>query len=166
MLHKFLLAGLLISLFSYCANSSDQVRSDDQLHPQVSGAYGDPLSGLPPVSLAHMVQEIQHEGVFEGKVYGTIKEVCAHKGCWMTVELPDGSDMRVTFKDYGFFVPKNAQGFRVTLEGMAEKSVTDVATLKHYAEDAGKAQTEIDSITEPEESVAFEAVGVEIEEGA
>ena len=35
---------------------------------------------------------------------GYITKSCAKKGCWMVME--DGkTSMRVTFKDYGFFVP-------------------------------------------------------------
>lgn len=166
MSNKIVVAGLIVSLFSFCSKPSEHGKSAEAENSEVAGSYGSPLSDHATYSLSQMHQTIQEEGSFEGKVVGTIKEVCAHKGCWMTVELPDGSDMRVTFKDYGFFVPKNSQGYPVVLEGIAQKSITDVAMLKHYAEDGGKSQAEIDAITDPEESVAFEATGVVIEEGA
>ena len=36
--------------------------------------------------------------------------------------------------------------------------------LKHYAEDEGKSQEEIDAISEPEFAYTFEAIGVIIKE--
>jgi hypothetical protein len=45
----------------------------------------------------------------------------------------------------------------------ASHSVTcDVEMLRHFAEDAGQTQEEIDAITEPEVEWSFEATGVYI----
>jgi len=44
------------------------------------------------------------------KVEGTVEDVCKMKGCWMKVKTGDGQTMRVMFKDYGFFVPKDIVG--------------------------------------------------------
>jgi hypothetical protein len=96
----------------------------------------------------------------EVKLVGTITEVCQMKGCWMTLELENGETMRVRFKDYGFFVPKDAAGKTAIIEGIAKMEETDVATMKHYAEDAGKSQEEIDAITEAKKALNFEAKGV------
>jgi hypothetical protein len=68
--------------------------------------------------------------------------------------------MRVTFKDYGFFVPKDSKGKEVVIEGIAMRKVTPVDELRHYAEDAGKSPEEVAAITEPVQELAFEAVGV------
>ncbi|EON75816.1 hypothetical protein ADIS_3707 [Lunatimonas lonarensis] len=131
----------------------------------VTGAFGEAMGDGEAVTIEQMYASVGTDGIFEGIVTGEIKEVCANKGCWMTLDLPDGREMRVTFKDYAFFVPKESKGYRVRIEGVAQQSVTDVATLKHYAEDAGKSREEIDLIIEPESSVSFVASGVVIEEG-
>ncbi|WP_373520765.1 DUF4920 domain-containing protein [Aquiflexum sp.] len=131
-----------------------------------TGYFGEEINDSGVVSLTQLVSELQANDEFAGKVAGEIKEVCAMKGCWMTIDLPNGQTMRVTFKDYGFFVPKNSQGYPVIIEGVASKKVTDVATLRHYAEDAGKSKEEIESITEPKQEYAFEAVGVIIRDDA
>jgi len=81
----------------------------------------------------------------------------------MTVETGSGQEIRVTFKDYGFFVPKDAAGQIAVFEGAAKRATIDVATLKHYAEDAGKSKEEIAAITEPETKLTFVASGVKIE---
>ncbi len=86
---------------------------------------------------------------------------CTKKGCWMTVQLPDGNDMMVRFKDYGFFVPTHGlEGKQAVIQGYATKETVDVPTLRHYAEDAGKSKEEIEKITEPEHNLMFLADGV------
>ncbi|RYF70605.1 MAG: DUF4920 domain-containing protein, partial [Cytophagaceae bacterium] len=94
------------------------------------------------------------------KVEGTVESVCKVKGCWMKVNTTDGQTMRVSFKDYGFFVPKDIVGKTVVMQGTAVQSVTPVDELRHYAEDAGKSKEEIAKITEPEKALTFVADGV------
>ena len=98
----------------------------------------------------------------ELRVEGEIKEVCQSKGCWLTMDLGNGESMRVTFKDYGFFVPKDSHGFRAVIEGVAQLEEQTVATLQHYAEDEGKSRKEIEAITEPVQKLTFVASGVMI----
>lgn len=43
--------------------------------------------------------------VSKSKIEGTILSSCPKKGCWMQVKI-DSDTIQVTFKDYGFFVPK------------------------------------------------------------
>ncbi|MBZ9779415.1 DUF4920 domain-containing protein [Psychroflexus sp. CAK8W] len=88
-----------------------------------------------------------------------VQSVCAKKGCWMKLDLPDDQNAHVTFKDYGFFVPKDSQGHNMLVNGVAFIEQTDVETLKHYAEDAGKSEAEIAKITEPKLNYRFIAEG-------
>ena len=68
---------------------------------------------------------------FEGRdvvVTGYVRRACSRKGCWM--ELAEGPDQslpgcRVTFKDYGFFVPTDSAGARARVQ--AALSVSQVA---------------------------------------
>ena len=89
---------------------------------------------------------------------GKIVDVCAKKGCWMTLDMGEETVM-VRFKDYGFFVPTDASG-EVVINGKAFVNEISVDDLKHYAEDAGKSAEEIAKITEPEITMSFEADGV------
>src|SRR5690606_9591428 len=98
------------------------------------------------------------------KISGKIIEACKKKGCWMTIDIGNDEIMRVKFKDYGFFVPKNADGLEMIMEGVAYMTVTSVDELKHLAEDAEKSKEEIDAITEPEHDLTFEAIGVIIKQ--
>ena len=60
----------------------------------------------------------------------------------------------VRFKDYGFFMPLDAKG-TVIINGNAYVSETSVEDLKHYAEDAGATDLEIEAIIAPETHLQF-----------
>lgn len=94
------------------------------------------------------------------KVTAPINAVCKKKGCWMELIAGDSSTMRVTFKDYGFFVPKDASGKTATVMGIAKVEETSIADLKEYAKDDGKSKTDIEGIKEPKRELVFEASGV------
>jgi hypothetical protein len=94
------------------------------------------------------------------KLSGKIDAVCQKKGCWMELKNADGTTMRVTFKDYGFFMPKDASGLTAIVDGIAKIEETSIADLKEYAKDDGKSADDIAKITEPQRELVFEAKGV------
>ena len=128
-----------------------------------TGSYGEELTDAKAVKATNPEKTMADKQAMKMKLKGEIAEVCQEKGCWMTVATGDGQTIRVTFKDYGFFVPKDAAGKKTVIEGEAKMETVDVATLKHYAEDAGKSAEEIAAITGPETKLTFVASGVEIE---
>jgi hypothetical protein len=132
---------------------------------QKFNSYGATIATMEAIPLAALEQELAARDSVWVTVKGTIEKTCAKKGCWMTVTDEQGKNMRVTFKDYGFFVPtEGAENKEVIFAGYAKRKVTEVAMLKHFAEDAGKPQEEIDAIVNPEEEIVFEADGVVIYE--
>ena len=163
---------LLVSAFSLAIVSSSCQKSEEKSATTtyevvgeaeiVPGNYGDIFEEDQVLSPSEMVSQVEESGTFEGKISGEIKEVCTKKGCWFAMDLPNGQSMRVTFKDYGFFLPTNSQGFPIVMEGIAKVTETDVETLRHYAEDQGKSKEEVESITEPKKEISFEATGVVI----
>lgn len=60
------------------------------------------------------------------------------KGCWMTLKSENGERIRVTFKDYGFFVPKGSAGSSVVLNGLAFVKELDEETARHFADDSNR----------------------------
>lgn len=94
------------------------------------------------------------------KVATKIVDVCQKKGCWMNLDLGEGKTAFVKFKDYGFFVPKNAAESEAIVNGKAFVEVTSIEDLKEYAKDAGKSKAAIDSIVAPETNYSFMADGV------
>jgi len=127
---------------------------------EVPGNYGNLVKEKEAISTAALLAKVETNGTFEGKITGVIQEVCTKKGCWFTMALPNGNSMRVTFKDYGFFIPTNSQDFPITLEGVATLTETDVETLRHYAADQGKSKQEVEAITAPKKEITFVATGV------
>lgn len=91
-----------------------------------------------------------------------IKAVCKKKGCWMKMQLAGDNESFVKFKDYGFFVPLNADNSQAIVHGKAFVDVESVESLKHYAKDGGKSAAEIAKITKPELTYSFLADGVYI----
>ncbi|WP_086541620.1 DUF4920 domain-containing protein [Algoriphagus antarcticus] len=168
--HLVILAfGIVIS--TACQNQksetvTEEIQTEVTSTASIPGNYGADLDVLGVVSPAEMILVVEKEGDFEGKISGEIKEVCTKKGCWLTMDLPNGESMRVTFKDYGFFVPTTSQGYPVILEGVAVLTETDVETLRHYAEDGGMSKEDLEKITEPKREITFEAVGVVIKSKA
>ena len=94
------------------------------------------------------------------QMIGEIKEVCQNKGCWMKVKLESDDEVFVRFKDYGFFVPKDAAGKKVVMNGSAFLEEMSVEDQKHYAEDEGASEDELAQITAPKQTLRFEADGV------
>ena len=105
--------------------------------------HGEKITDQNSISTGELVKQIEGKDSLVTKVTGQVESVCKVKGCWMKVKLDDGTTMRVSFKDYGFFVPKDIAGKSVVIEGLAKVKETSVKDLKHFAEDAGKNKEEI-----------------------
>lgn len=137
----------------------EEITTDEAV--QLTGNFGEEINESGAISTVDLIAELENADSVNLKVESEILATCAMKGCWMNVALNEDEHMRVTFKDYGFFVPKEGvEGKKVIVEGYAKRVTTDVETLQHFAKDAGKSQAEIDAITEPKEEVTFIASGV------
>jgi len=122
--------------------------------------YGAKTTADGAIPASSIAEKMKGHDSLEVKIIGKATDVCQKKGCWLQVDIGEGKTMRVRFKDYAFFVPKDISGKTVVLDGYARNSITSVAQLRHYAQDAGKSKAEIEKITEPEVDVNFEARGV------
>jgi Domain of unknown function (DUF4920) len=65
-------------------------------------------------------------------VKGRVAEVCKMKGCWMVL-TDDRNTVRITFKDYAFFVPRDLAGKTVVAEGILSKKVLTEEEAEHLA---------------------------------
>lgn len=123
-------------------------------------SFGEKIAADGAIPATELSKKAKETPAFDSKVSGVVESVCQVKGCWMKVKMEDGQTMRVTFKDYGFFVPKDIAGKTVVFEGNAKTKTTSVDELRHYAEDGGKSKEEIAKITEPKTELTFVANGV------
>jgi hypothetical protein len=127
---------------------------------QTDSHFGKDINDKKAMEASVLPSKMGEKETMDAKVTGTVESVCQVKGCWMKVKMADGETMRVMFKDYGFFVPKDIAGKTVVFEGEAQKKIVPVEHLQHYAKDAGKSNEEIAKITEPKSELTFIADGV------
>lgn len=126
-------------------------------------SLGDEITADDAISTSDMAEAYKIMAIgdtISTKMIGKVDEVCQSKGCWMKLDLEDGNQVMVKFKDYGFFMPKDIAGKEVVLNGKAFVNEVPVDEQRHYAEDAGKSAEDIAAITEPKKTFSFEADGV------
>ena len=87
-------------------------------------------------------------------VDGTVSSVCTNMGCWMQLD-----SVRVTFKDYGFFVPTDSKGMNARIEGVVEIKTLSKAEADHLEEEGAKLSRNADGTAN---EVSFVATGVEL----
>lgn len=96
-------------------------------------------------------------------VEAKVRRACSKKGCWMEIAQdvdPKSPGCRVTFKDYGFFVPLNSAGADARVEGQVLVQTVQKKFVDHLeAEGAQFAHKNPDGSAE---EVRFEASGVEL----
>lgn len=141
-----------------------------QKTPEIKVSYatfGDKILAEKALSKEEMLKKyasLKKGDTIAVKFKSKITSVCKKKGCWMKMDLADKKESFVRFKDYGFFVPLNADNSEAIVSGRAYIDEISVDELKHYAKDGGKPQEEIDKITSPKITYAFQADGVLIQE--
>ena len=82
--------------------------------------------------LATPDRHVDTDVVFSARV----GKVCQKKGCFFIARDGDAV-VRVTFKDYGFFIPTDAGGKRAVFVGTLQKETVTEAAAEHYAQDLG-----------------------------
>lgn len=112
------------------------------------------------VPLAQVMEKPQDYTKDPVVIEGLVETACQNKGCWMQVVPEAGkAGMRVTFKDYGFFVPKDCKGMSARMEGMVAVKTLSKQEADHLASEGAK-------LTRNEDGTAYEvsfvASGVEL----
>ena len=163
MMHN--LCGYILLIVAILGLGCQQLSQTNQQNSTDGKHFGQNIEAAGAIPIADLVAQMEQNSTtsLTAKISGKVLEVCQTKGCWMTLELPDGKYLRVTFKDYGFFMPKDLAGKNIVAQGIAQTDTTSVEMLQHYAEDAGKSAEEIAQIAQPEIEISFVADGVVIE---
>lgn len=141
------------------AEENTQAEEAGVTFPYQAGAEFDAEKAITPAELRTQMESFEGDSMKVTLAAG-INACCKKKGCWMTLNMGEGDDMRVRFKDYEFFVPLNSDGRQTVVEGVVFRDTITVAQLRHFAEDAGASADSIEQITEPEVSLEFLASGV------
>lgn len=161
---KIILFTALGLAFIACKNETQTTENKvEDLKKEIAYAsFGTEINDADALTSERMMEHYKTMKVgdtIKAKMMGKIEEVCSAKGCWMSLDMNGDNEVMVKFKDYGFFMPLNAEG-EVVINGKAYVSETSIDELRHYAEDAGKSKEEIAAITETQRTYSFEADGV------
>lgn len=155
-----------ILLVFFLATSGLYAQNSKSVNQQ-SNTFGETINeknALSSVAMSEKYAAMAVSDTLTAKFSGRVTQVCKVKGCWMKVQLENGNETMVRFKDYGFFMPHDIKGKEVVMNGFAFVEEMSVEDQQHYAKDAGKTNDEINAITEPKKSFGFEADGVLIKE--
>jgi hypothetical protein len=158
---------LLVLLFACVGCHSNSPAPKPQVDVPVS-RFGAPLSA-PSSAPTPIAEVLARPDAFAGKpliVDGKVRAACTRKGCWMelassTEKGPPGC--RVTFKNYGFFVPTDSAGANARVEGVAEVSTIPAAEVAHLESEGGSFRKEADGSAK---EVRIVATGVELRRAA
>jgi len=163
---------LLVALVLSCPGKEGQACdcNHDQMAQQAkappassSGAVltrGEKLKGLEVVSFEKLLSSPQE---YDGKTVALeakVRQACTKKGCWMELAAADkGPGVRVTFKDYGFFVPLDSAGSTAKVEGTVKVAELSPEKAKHFESEGAKVAKDKDG---KYREVQLVAVGVEL----
>jgi hypothetical protein len=94
-------------------------------------------------------------------VEGVVTTACERKGCWMQLQpsAEDAQSVRVTFKDYAFFVPLDSKGMKARAEGVTTVKKLSKAEAEHLESEGAKLKRAEDGSAI---EVSFVANGVEL----
>ena len=121
--------------------------------------------GLTLAELTPLAKIVEEPERFEGRpvlVRGRLADVCQKKGCW-TIVRADDVQMRVRFKDYGFFLPTDSIGANAYVEGIVQVVTLSEREARHYEAEGRDGKPE--AIEGPVREVAFTATGVRLLSG-
>lgn len=164
---KIVILGLVLLAFVACKDAKNNEKTAQEAKEvktaeMAYASFGDKIDAENVLTTAQINEKYNNLKVgdtLDVKFTSNINSVCSKKGCWMRLGLGEEKEVMVKFKDYGFFMPLDAEG-EVIVNGKAFVEETSVDELKHYAEDAGKSEEEIAKITEPKKTLSFVADGV------
>ena len=92
------------------------------------------------LSLGELVKDDEKYQGQEVLLATRIAKVCQKKGCFFIAQ--DGAaTARVSFKDYGFFIPTDSGGKDVVLLGTFSRKSVSKEEAEHFAEDLGETAT-------------------------
>jgi len=97
---------VIISLFFACGGNIEE-----------KTVYGAEITIEKGINFADVLIDNQKYVGQEIRVDGSISALCKHKGCWLGIV--EGEEMLVvTFLDEAFTIPKEAEGKRVSIQGV------------------------------------------------
>lgn len=146
---RFAVTLLILAIAAASFAGDDVVKRGAKIAPDAKAL---PLAKVLENPEAHTEKAVVVEGVIE--------KACERKGCWMQLAPKAGeAGVRVTFKDYGFFVPLDSKGMQARAEGVTVIKTLSKAEADHLEEEGAKVTRNADGTAK---EVSFVANGVEL----
>lgn len=121
---------------------------------------GQPVSDRPAVTVGEVVNNPEKYAKESVVLEGVIDVACERKGCWMQLAAQKaGPGLRVTFKDYGFFIPFDARGMKARAEGVVSVKTLTKDEADHLESEGAKFSRSEDGTAR---EISFVATGVEL----
>lgn len=122
---------------------------------------GAAISNAKPTPLADVIANPDSYKDKTVVVEGVISANCTEMGCWMQIAPAADAkqSVRVTFKDYAFFIPKDSKGMKARAEGVVNIGTLSKDEADHLAGEGAKLQRNADGTAK---EVSFVAAGVEL----
>jgi hypothetical protein len=103
--------------------------------------YGDAITLTDPQPLARVLASPDSFKDKSVLIEGKVRKACSRKGCWM--EIADSIDnetarCRVTFKDYGFFVPTDSSGADARVQAVVAVEQVKPEYVEHLESEGAK----------------------------
>lgn len=136
-----LAAGACQSKESPRAGAARAAASDPSPGAAEHRRFGSPIPPGDPITLASVMQkpdEFENRSVI---VQSKVRRNCTRRGCWMELADGPGNDApgcRVTFKDYGFFVPLDSAGSSARVQGTVDVHVVPGPEVEHLESEGAK----------------------------
>ncbi|MEM7221073.1 MAG: DUF4920 domain-containing protein [Pseudomonadota bacterium] len=134
-----LVFGIVLLMACGVANGNQAVRLSEPVTADAhSETFGAPLpAGVLPVPLGSILSA--PDAFLDQPIVVTaqVGQVCQKKGCFFIAQ-DAGAAVRVSFKDYSFFVPTDISGRRVTLAATLHARNLSAAEAEHLKSDAGE----------------------------
>lgn len=128
-------------------------------------SYGAALTEQPATRLEALLASPDEYAGKTVLVEGRVRRACSRKGCWLEIakDASEGAACRVTFKDYGFFVPTDSAGALARVQGTVELTQVKRAQVEHLEGEGATFAHKNDDGTATE--VRIVATGVELSRG-
>jgi Domain of unknown function (DUF4920) len=109
--------------------------------PEAKQAFGAPITTEPELTLANVLETPERFRDQTITVEGQVRSACTRRGCWMEVAQsadPRLPGCRVTFKDYGFFVPTDSAGAHAKVQGTLGVNTLPPERVAHLESEGGR----------------------------
>src|SRR5882672_6017822 len=105
------------------STAAEPKRADPVQATAARKKFGEPITSADALALSNVLAKPDDFANRTVTVEAKVRRNCTRRGCWM--ELSEGLDptlpgCRVTFKDYGFFVPLDSAGSKAKVQGTVE----------------------------------------------